>query len=162
VDGFLAWLETSTLGQIVRAAGPWPYAFLNLAHILGIAALFGAVLVLDLRLMGLWRRHAIGPFADAAAPVAGAGLALAFAAGITMLAANASDYIGNPFLLIKFPAIALGLVNVAVLRRSTSWRRARAGEPVTEADERRLAVTGAVSLCCWLTAVAAGRLIAYW
>jgi hypothetical protein len=161
VDAFLFWLETSTLGQAVRAAGPWAYAVINLFHILGVAALFGAVLMLDLRLLGLWRRAPLAALADATVPMARLGFVVAAAAGVGMLATNGTDYVGNPFLLIKFPAIALGLVNVAVLSRLTAWRTRGTREP-SPRDATQLALAGGISLVCWLTAITAGRLIAYW
>ena len=49
-------MESSALGQLMREAGPTAYAFVNLSHVLGVASLFGSILVLDLRLLGFWRR----------------------------------------------------------------------------------------------------------
>ena len=78
-----------------------------------------------------------------------------------MLAIKAADYIGNPFLLIKFPAIALALVNIAVLHRSTAWQAHRTRD-LLPPERHRLAVHAAVSLAFWLTAITAGRMIGYW
>ena len=52
----LAWIQSSTLGAFMRQSGPWTYAIVNLAHILGVSSLFGSILVLDLRLLGVWRQ----------------------------------------------------------------------------------------------------------
>lgn len=158
---FLAWIQASALGRFMRESGPWTYALVNLAHILGVSSLFGSILVLDLRLLGVWRRIPIPALASATVPVATLGFGLAAASGIALLATNATEYIGNPFLLIKFPAIALGVINVLVLTRSAAWQAGRNGES-SPSEHRWFAVAGAVSLGCWLTAVAAGRLIAYW
>jgi hypothetical protein len=160
-DFFLPWIESSALGRVIRDAGPWAYALVNLAHILGVASLFGAVLTLDLRLLGLWRRVPLGPLADAVVPIARGGFGLAAASGIALLATNATEYAGNPFLLVKFPAIAVGLVNAVVLGRSAAWRAKREGVE-RAGDRRRLALMGGVSLASWLTAISAGRLIGYW
>jgi hypothetical protein len=161
VHDLLAWIEASALGRIIRDLGPWTYAIVNLLHILGIASLFGAILVMDLRLLGFWRRVPLRPLADVAVPVARTGFALAAASGIGLLATNATEYAGNPFLLIKFPAIAVGLVNAGLLARSAAWQAAREGPPGAD-DARRLGVMGGVSLASWLTAITAGRLIGYW
>lgn len=162
--GFLTWLEQSALGHFVRGAGPWTYPLINLAHILGIAALFGAVLVIDLALLGVGRKRppaALAAIAAAASPIAAAGFFLAATTGIGLLATNGSEYAGNPFLLIKFPAIGLGLVNAAIINRSAAWRALRAGTPSPDAL-RRLRVMAATSLTCWLVAIGAGRMIGYW
>jgi hypothetical protein len=61
----------------------WTYASVNAAHIVGIALLFGAIVPLDLRLMG-WRRTVpIGTMARVLLPVAIAGLA-ALVAGLAL------------------------------------------------------------------------------
>jgi hypothetical protein len=158
---FLAWLEGSALGQAVRSSGVWAYGVLNLTHILGVAALFGAMLVLDLRLLGLWRGVPLAALARPTVPVAAVGFAVAAASGTCMLATNGTDYVGNPFIYVKFPAIALGLLNVALLSRLSAWKARRAGESSAR-GRRQLAAAGGVSLACWLTAVGAGRMIGYW
>ena len=70
----LAWLESSALGMFMRGSGPWTYPVVNLIHILGVATLFGAVLILDLRLLGVWRRAPLPPITTAAAPDGDGGL----------------------------------------------------------------------------------------
>lgn len=145
----------------MRESSAWTYAIVNLAHILGIGALFGAVLIIDLRLLGLWRRIPLAALADAAHPVAAAGFALAVTSGIGLLTSNATDYFGNPFLLIKFPAIGLALVNALVIRSSPAWLASRT-RPLSVQETRQLAWLGGTSLTCWLTAITAGRMIGYW
>ena len=157
----MTWLEASTLGHFMRESGPWTYAIVNLAHILGIASLFGAILIIDLRLLGLWRRVPLIALADTAPAVAACGLAIAVVSGTGLLATKATEYVGNPFIYIKFPAIALGILNAMAVRRSAAWRE-RSSRTLTPAETRRLAWMGGLSLASWLTAIAAGRLIAYW
>ena len=50
----MAWLEGSALGHAMRDNGVWFYGIINLTHILGVATLFGSVVILDLRLLGVW------------------------------------------------------------------------------------------------------------
>jgi hypothetical protein len=157
----LAWLQSSGLGMFMRGSGPWTYPVVNLIHILGVAALFGAVLILDLRLLGVWRRTPLPAIATATAPVAMAGFALAAASGVCLLASNALEYQNNPFLLVKFAAIGLGLVNAVALGRTAAWR-AHATRALARPEARQLALMGGVSLVSWVTAVAAGRMIGYW
>jgi hypothetical protein len=157
----LAWLEGSALGHALRSAGVWSYGVVNLVHILGVATLFGSILVLDLRLLGLWRQVPLAAVATPAVPLAAGGFTVAVLSGACMLATNATEYAGNPFLLIKFPAIALGLVNVAVLNALPAWKARAAREPAPR-EQLALMVAGGASLACWLTALAAGRMIGYW
>jgi hypothetical protein len=78
-----------------------------------------------------------------------------------MLATNATDYAGNPFLLIKFPAIGAGFLNAVILNRQAAWKE-RKVRILSPSEEKKLAVMGWISLVCWLTAVSAGRMIGYW
>ena len=180
METILTWMENSALGELVRGAGVWSYGLINLVHILGIASLFGAVLILDLRLLG-WRRHiALATVASITMPIALAGFAVAALSGVSLLATNATEYIGNPFLLIKFVALPCALINALLLGRTSVWRvfiresehkdslaskllqrghNTREPEPH---EQRVLAAFGAVSLLCWLIVVGAGRMIGYW
>jgi hypothetical protein len=157
----MAWLQGSALGHAMRESGLWTYAVVNLVHILGVASLFGAVIVLDLRLLGVWRKVALVAVARPTVPVATAGGAIAIASGVCLLATKATEYVGNPFLYIKFPAIFVGLLNVAVLNCLPAWR-SRGTRDLSSREQRHLAIVGAISLASWLTAITAGRMIAYW
>lgn len=161
MNDFLSWLEASALGRFIRESGPWTYPVVNLLHVLGVAALFGSTLIIDLRLLGLWRRTPLALLSAAVVPVSGLGFAVAATSGVGLLATNATEYAGNPFLLVKFTAIVLGLVNVLALNLSPAWQ-ARGTRDLSPKEDRQLAVMGGLSLICWLTAVTAGRMIAYW
>jgi hypothetical protein len=148
--------------MFMRGSGPWTYPVVNVIHVLGVATLFGAaVLILDLRLLGVWRRAPLAAITIVAAPLAIAGFALAAASGVCLLAANALEYEDNPVLLVKFSAIGLGFVNAVVLRCTAAWQ-AHTSRDLSHSEARRLGLMGGVSLVSWLTAVGAGRIIGYW
>jgi uncharacterized membrane protein len=160
-ESALVWLERSALGEFMRTSSLWIYPVINLLHIFGIAALFGGAAIIDLRLLGLWRRAPLAAISEAAVPVSAAGFVLAAGTGVCLLVTKSTEYIGNPYLWIKFSAIFAGLINVALLNVSPAWKAHRVRE-LDAHEHRRLAVFGAISLAAWVTAVAAGRLIAYW
>ena len=158
---FFTWLEGSLLGQFTRSLGVWSYGTINLVHIIGIALLFGSILLLDLRLLGAWRKVPLVALSGPTTFMARIGFALAVCSGIPMLSVNATDYIGNPFLLVKFPAIALALVNVWLVHRSQAWRAHRVRDLMPR-ERRRLAIAAGLSLTFWLTAITGGRMLGYW
>jgi hypothetical protein len=145
----------------MRESGVWTYGLVNLVHILGVASLFGAILVLDLRLLGLWRKVPLPAISEPVVPVATIGFVVALISGVCMLATKATDYVGNPFLYIKFPAIFLGILNVVVLSSSSAWKQHKVRE-LSRREQSRLKMFGGISLVCWITAITAGRMIAYW
>src|SRR4051812_24118685 len=154
----MAWLEASPVGHLMRETGVWTYAIVNLVHILAIALLFGAICLLDLRLLGVWRSIPLGMISRPAVNVAGTGVALAVLTGIPMLATKAREYADNPFLWPKFFFIALALANVMALHLSPAWRAHR-GRELTRREGRGLVLMGAGSLVFWLGAITCGRLI---
>jgi len=155
------WLEHSALGEFTRSLGVWSYGVINLVHILGITLLFGSILILDLRLLGAWRQVPLALLSRPTTTMARIGLVLAVSSGIPMLSVKTTDYIGNPFLLIKFPAIALALLNIWLVHRTTAWREHRE-RVLVPAEQRRLAQGAALSLAFWMTAITSGRMIGYW
>ena len=145
----------------MRDAGVWSYGVVNLVHILGVSTLFGSILVLDLRLLGMFARTSRAGIATATLPLAIGGFLVAAVSGACMISTNASEYAGNPFLLIKFPAIGIALLNALALGLYRPWRNRERSEP-TPRESAALALFGGISLAAWITAVAAARLIAYW
>jgi len=156
---WLIWIEGSALGNAIRHAGVWAYGVINLVHIVGIATVFGSVLILDLRLLG-WRREVtLETIASIVAPLAATGFVVAALSGVCLLSVNGGEYIGNPFLPIKFAAIALALLNALLLSRLSAWRAKHDGDA---AARLQLAIGGGMSLLCWFIAICAGRMIGYW
>jgi hypothetical protein len=157
----LVWLEHSALGVLMRTSSLWTYPIVNLLHIFGIAALFGSVAILDLRLLGVPRAAPLSIITDTAVPVATVGFSLAVITGLPLLATKSTEYIGNPYLVVKFAAIGIAVLNVVLLNFSSSWK-ARHARELDHREQRTLAIFGGVSLAAWITAISAGRLIAYW
>jgi hypothetical protein len=157
---FMAWLEMSALGVAMRETGVWTYALVNLAHIFGISLLFGAIVVLDLRLLGVWSKIPLDLMAKPTTVVAGTGFVVALISGPALLATKATEYVGNPFLPIKLVAIGLGIVNLIILHNLPAWKE-RANPEMGTAKRRQLVFAGSASLACWIVVISAARMIAY-
>lgn len=157
MEALLVWLEGSALGHLMRTSGVWSYGVVNLFHILGLSTLFGSVLAFDLRLLGVWRRIPLSAIETPALTLAACGFAVAVTSGTALISTNATEYIGNPFLPIKFAAIGLGILNVVAARFLPAWQL-RAAQP----EGAGIKLIGGTSLACWLAAVTAGRMLGYW
>jgi hypothetical protein len=129
------------------------YPLVNTLHIIGIALLFGAIVPLDLRLIG-WRREA-GPvdrLESLLLPVAIAGLVIAIPAGFLLFATDARAYAASPLFRVKMLLIAAALANALWLRSNYACG-ARPG--------RRVALAAAASVLLWLAVIVVGRLLGY-
>jgi hypothetical protein len=122
----------------------WSYASVNAAHIVGIALLFGAIVPMDLRLMGCWRSVPIRALTRILIPVAIAGLVLTIAAGALLFATRAVEYVDKPVFLVKMTLVACGIANALLLRRAAQWEAQQAA--VSVAPPWRLQAAGAFSI----------------
>lgn len=154
----VAWalaIERSAAGQWIRESF-WAYPAANLVHVIGIALLVGAIVVFDLRLLGVLRAGRPADAAALALPVARLGLALAVPAGLVLFVAEANGVVTNWVFLVKFAAIAVALANIVAfhLGRFRDIGRWTAIPPAARA-------AAAVSLTAWLLAAICGRYAAY-
>lgn len=129
----------------------WAYPALEAVHIAGIALLFGSLVVLELRLLGLGRAIDVIPLARLALPVSLFGFGVAACSGLMLFAADAFDLLINPAFRLKMLALVLAGTNAALFHATGGLR----GEGVVT----KLQLT--VSLLLWLTVIACGRMIAY-
>ena len=158
----MALVEASFFAEGLRSLGVWTYGIVNLAHIIGISLLFGAIAILDLRLLGLWQSLSVATIATITVPVAAAGASIAIPSGLSMFAMNATQYHGNHFLYLKLPVLIFALANVMVVTRLGAWRRAVLEGLVQPRDNSILFVAGAFSLFSWSFVLVCGRMIGYW
>ena len=87
-------------------------------------------------------------------PVAATGLLIAVSAGALLFTVRARHYVTVDLLWLKLALISTGALFAILFH-------ARAGLWIERAGERQAAFHGAASLACWLGALLAGRLIAY-
>jgi hypothetical protein len=121
LDAILTWLGELSLADWIRMA-VWAFPIVNIAHVIGIALLFGGIVALDLQLLGVGGREiALGPLARLILPSVLVGFGLAVATGGLMFMANPREYWANPYFSWKFGLIAAAGLNALVLH-TTAWR----------------------------------------
>jgi len=153
---WLAALESSAFAEWMRGAGN-AYAMVNLAHLLGLTLLLGAMLLLDLRLLGFGRRLPLPEVSRLLTPLAIAGLALQACSGFALFSADAVPLSSNAAFRLKLLLIVAALANAVLFR--VLWSRSLAGWDRAPPLAGRMQATA--SLLLWLGVAAAGRLIAY-
>ena len=137
----------------------WTYASVNAAHIVGIALLFGAIVPLDLRLIG-WRRTVpIGTMVRALLPVAIAGLGLAFVAGFALFSVRAVKYAGTGLFQVKMALVACAVTNALLLKHAAQWEAQQVKVGIVPPP--RLRVAGALSIVLWVSVIVCGRMLAF-
>jgi len=154
----LAALDGSTLAVALRQSF-WIYPLVNAAHILGVALLVGAIVPMDLRLLGAWPGVPVATLGSVLLPVAIIGLMLAVLTGVLLFVVQPIEYLAQPLFWAKISLVLFGIGNAIALRRSQAWSEQFPATPVQPG--LRVKVAGAASLSAWLATLLLGRLLGY-
>ena len=152
---FFQWCEATSLGTAIRNS-PWAFAVIESVHLLALSVIGGAVLVVDLRLLGLGlRRQSIADVARDAFPWLVGSLIVMLVTGVGLFLSEPTKcYYSTPF-WVKMISLAIAIVFTFAVRR-----------PVTLADEARMRpawykLVALLSLTLWFSVGAAGRWIGF-
>jgi hypothetical protein len=147
--------ESTLVGSTIRSS-PWLFPVIESIHLVALAMIGGAVLVLDMRLVGFGlRNQPIRAVALDAQPWLLGSLAAMIATGVPLfLSESVKCYYSDAF-WAKMIALAAAILFTFTVRRK-----------VAMADEARVwrgahVVTGLASLLLWFTVAAAGRWIGF-
>ncbi len=153
---FFEWCEATAIGQAIRES-LWLFPVIESIHLLGLAMIGGALLVVDLRLLGFGLRHQpVAQLARSAHPWLVGSLAVMLTTGISLfLSESIRCYYSPPFWT------KMELLLVAILFTFTVRRK------VALADEKRVGpiwgrVVAFVSLALWFGVGFSGRWIAFY
>jgi hypothetical protein len=152
---FFQWCEASAVGNAIRQS-LWAFAVIESIHLLGLAAIGGAVLVVDLRMLGLGlRRQPVPDVARNAYPWFVGSLVVMLVTGVALFLSEAVKcYYSTPF-WIKITSLALAITFSFTIKRK-----------VTFADESQIRpiwykAVALISLALWFGVGAGGRWIGF-
>lgn len=152
-------IEASGIGQWMRS-NLLALPTVEAAHVLCIALVFGSILVVDLRLVGLFDRHRPATFVSREMlGLTWGAFAGAVITGAIYFAANATTYWFNTAFRFKMLAILLAGINMAVFQIMT-WRGV-AGWDRDAPTPRAARVAGILSILIWTAVIVLGRLIGF-
>ena len=146
----LAAIETWPLSEAIRRS-IWAYPALETVHIASFAALFGSLMVLELRVFGAAPAVPLSPLARLSVTIALVSFAVAAAAGLLMLISSATEIVTNRAFQIKLGLIATAGGNAWWFHRRGSLLR---HDWVAKAQSL-------LSVVLWIGVITCGRLIAY-
>ena len=152
---FFRWIQFSPPLVAMRASW-WLFPVVATIHLMGLSLIGGAVLVVDLRLLGLGlRRQPVAQVARDAEPWLRRGLLVMVATGIPLFMCFATKYYYLTFFWVKMASLLLVLVLTYSVRRKLTMTDDTRRSP---ALSRLVAV---VSLSLWTTAAFGGRWIGF-
>lgn len=115
-DQFLIWLSATELRLFFYRFEDWDWLFVFL-HVASAAILFGAILIVDLRIMGVMRRLDVKELASLALPWAIGAATVCLASGVVLLLFDPIAVGVHTYFLPKMALILLGLVNALAFHR---------------------------------------------
>ena len=152
---FFQWCEQSAIGDAIRRSA-WLFPVIEAIHLLGLGLIGGAVLVVDLRLLGLGlRRQSVAQLARDAQPWLIGSLILMITTGTLLFLSEAIKCYYHPAFWMKMTSLFLAIVFTFTVQRK-----------VTIADEARMSplwskVVAVVSVVLWSGVGIGGRWIGF-
>jgi hypothetical protein len=151
-------IENSGLGRMMRES-LWAYPIVETFHIIGLATIFGSVLIVDLRLLGLSRGVSVARLARHALPWTVGGFCLVLMTGLMMFSAHTADFLGNGIFMLKMGLILAAGINAAALH--TGPLRTVGAWDTGVLPPARVRLAAGASIVLWMSVIACGRFLAY-
>jgi hypothetical protein len=135
------------------------YASVEILHILGFVILVGAVVMFDLRVLGLSRSISVRALARHLLTWSVTALLVVVPTGLMMFSSHASDFIGNRAFQLKMALLLAAGINAAIFLTGPFQTVARwdTNAPAPLGAK----ASAAASLVIWISIIACGRLLAY-
>ena len=151
---FFQWCETLWLGQAVIGSN-WLFPVIEAVHLLALSVLGGAVLIVDLRLLGLGltNRSAASLWRSARPWLIGA-IAMMIATGVPLFLSEPIKLYYNDSFWVKITTLPIAIVFAFTIR-------SRVVEDSVRNTARRQMLVGALSIALWVIVAAAGRWIGF-
>jgi len=152
---FFQWAEATTIGEMIRTSA-WAFAVIESFHLLALSVIGGAVLIVDLRLLGLGlRTQPIADLARDARPWLVGSLIVMLVTGVGLFLSEPMKCYESRAFALKMTCLALAIVFTFTVRMK-----------VTMAEEGRvqptwLKLVALVSLALWFGVGASGRWIGF-
>ena len=152
---FFQWSEETGLGRVIRES-VWAFAVVESIHLLALATMGGAVLLVDMRMLNLGLSgRSVAELAREAQPWLRRGLTVLIVSGIGLFASEAVKcYYSYPF-WVKMSALAAAIVFTFTIRKRVV--QAASGN-IPSGTQMFVAV---VSMMLWFTVAASGRWIGF-
>ena len=148
---FFQWAEASTLGEMIRDS-TWAFAVIESLHLLALSVVGGAILLVDLRLLGFGlRAQPVADVAREARPWLIGSLIAMLVTGVGLFLSEPMKCYASTAFAVKMTCLALAVVFTFTVRMN-----------VTMTDEARvrphqLKLVALVSLALWFGVAASGR-----
>jgi len=150
---FFQWADATFIGEYIRSK-TWVFPVIETIHILAMTVLYGAIILVDLRLMHIgMKKQSVSLLARTLNPFLQSGIGIMLLSGTLLFSSEAMKAYSNDGFHLKMFFLAGALIFQYLI-----WPR------VTRRDEVSLGlgwVTAILSLCLWFGVGVGGRAIGF-
>jgi hypothetical protein len=162
MDDFLTGLENTSIGLAMRGEVGWPWLFptVETLHVIALALVFGSIVSVDLRLVGLASRNsAVSKLSNEVLPYTWTAFICAVITGTLLFISKAHSYFHNLEFQLKFLCMFLAGANMAVFHLGAYRRVLEWDNKLPPPSGARAA--GGVSIMLWIGVIFFGRWIGF-
>jgi hypothetical protein len=153
LEPFFTWSGTTWLSNEIRDSR-WQFAVIEMIHLVGLAILLGALVVIDLRLFGVGMRSmSASQLARELKSWMRIGMVTVLGSGVLLFFGEPMKLYGNPSFFVK-----MVLLFFALLLQLTLFRKVTSDRPSGSAVST---IIGTLSLVLWMGVGLAGRAIGF-
>jgi hypothetical protein len=162
LDRLLLWIQQLPLSSAIRgetAGTEWLFPIIETVHVLTLTVVFGSIVMVDLRLVGVTGRGtSIVRLTDETLPWTWTAWVLSAITGTIMFMSKAVTYYGNLQFRMKFVFMALAAVNMLIFHFGAYRKVAQWDTSVPPTSAR---VAGALSIGFWVAVIFFGRWVGF-
>jgi hypothetical protein len=154
------WQRLEQLPLAIHIGQTWWFPLLESLHVLAATLVFGAILTVDLRLLGLaGRRYRVSRIVGELVPWSIGAFVVAVTTGVGLFITRADGYLDNTAFQIKLVLLLLAGINIAIFHLRTL--RTVAGWDQDRSVPLPAKLAGAASLALWVGVMFAGRWVGH-
>ena len=152
---FAQWSEATGLGKMIRNS-QYAFPIVEFFHLAALAVIGGAVLIVDMRLLGLGlKKTSVAQLAKDAQPWMTGSLVVMLASGIALYSSEATKCYQSPAFWIKMISLLLAMIFTYTIRRRTAAADEQGISPFASRS------VGVLSIALWFMVAWGGRWIGF-
>jgi len=146
---FAKWSEATSMGRVIRNS-EYAFPMIEFVHLAALAVIGGAVLIVDMRMLGLGlKKTSVAQLAKDAQPYVTGSLLVMLVTGIALYTSEATKCYASAAFWIKMVSLLLAMVFTYTVKRRTA------------AKDLENKLVGVLSLVLWFGVAWGGRWIGF-
>lgn len=146
---FAKWSEATALGRMIRNS-EYAFPMIEFVHLTGLALIGGAVLIVDLRLLGFGlKKTSVATLAKDAQPYVTGSLIVMLLTGLALYSSEATKCYASAAFWIKMVSLLLAMIFTYTVKKHVAAR------------DRENKLVGALSILLWFGVAWGGRWIGF-